>query len=68
MKSIYISGPYTAPDREGEDKNILTAARVAAGPLAARAVQAAAAHRPTTTAASTTPAPASAGAAEPAAR
>ena len=33
MKSIYISGPYTAPDRKGEDKNIRAAARVAAGYL-----------------------------------
>ena len=29
MKSIYISGPYTAPDRKGEDKNIRAAASAA---------------------------------------
>lgn len=30
MKSIYISGPYSAPDREGEDQNIRYAAAAAA--------------------------------------
>ena len=29
MKSVYIAGPYSAEDREGEDKNIYYAARVA---------------------------------------
>ena len=29
MKSIYISGPYTAADREGEDENIKAAAAMA---------------------------------------
>ena len=26
MRSIYIAGPYSAPDREGEDRNIRLAA------------------------------------------
>ncbi len=30
IQSLYIAGPYTAPDREGEDRNILAAAEVAA--------------------------------------
>jgi len=30
MKSVYISGPYSAPDREGEDQNIRYAAAAAA--------------------------------------
>lgn len=34
-KSIYVSGPYTAPTREGEDENIARAAAVAAELLAA---------------------------------
>ncbi len=35
MKSVYISGPYTAPDREGEDKNIRAPAFVASVYLSA---------------------------------
>jgi len=35
MKSIYISGPYTAPDRAGEDKNIRAAASAASAYLRA---------------------------------
>ena len=30
MRSIYVAGKYTAPDREGEDRNIARAAEVAA--------------------------------------
>ena len=30
MNKIYIAGPYTAPDRDGEDRNIRAAAQVAA--------------------------------------
>jgi hypothetical protein len=30
MRSVYIAGPYTAPDREGEDAHIKQAAEVAA--------------------------------------